>query len=638
MRHFISHLVVIFIFALFMANASANRMSIEGFAKQPDIYGPSLSPDGKHIAFIVRVETGELKGNAIAVLNVDTKKQKNYSFTNNGKSKYRSVNWLNDKTLMVRIEHQTGKGRFIGFNTRLFKLDIKTGDLDSLVHPYRGYIVDYIDDDPDHFLFATRTRRSRGQAVFLGSVKGDKPLRIQKGINYYHSWMTDQQTRLRLAKSSNVRARNRIVHRGVEGSSFRTLWEFDADSNRKIIPIGFDLDPNILYFKAILDDRWVIYKTDVTDSNLPRTMVYDNPNDEILGDLIYSRSTKQAMGVYKGPGEGYMLWDSAYKNLSQTLDKALPGQDNYFYGFSKNENRLLVYSSSDIESGSYYIWDRAAKSVDLIAFKNNDLPPELLVKQVHSRIVARDGKERPVTFTFPKGGSANKPTLIYLGTEPGYLFRKGFINQSQFLANQGYNVVQLALRDPLDYEEKARDLGVVSWGPDSINDVVDVAREISKLDAVDKHNICILGERYGGTIALTAAASEEFDFKCAISIGGVTDFRKHMKFKRSYNSYWRHKRYVGEKMQYSMKHSPIELADKLKVPVLLAHGEKDKMVEVSQSQNLRDKLEKFNVPITYKEIEGAGHNMDRNNERLELYMTIAGFLDNVMVGNKVGNK
>ncbi|MFT5611310.1 MAG: dipeptidyl aminopeptidase/acylaminoacyl peptidase [Polaribacter sp.] len=71
-------------------------------------------------------------------------------------------------------------------------------------------------------------------------------------------------------------------------------------------------------------------------------------------------------------------------------------------------------------------------------------------------------------------------------------------------------------------------------------------------------------------------------------------------------------------MQRSMKLSPSNYADKIQIPILLAHGEEDQMVEVKQSQEFHKALKKTKASVTYTEIAGAGHNMNKNDERLHL--------------------
>jgi len=621
--------------------SKAAELPIEAFSEPSDASYVRLAPDGKNIAFVARINTPDMVGRVISVVNVDTKERKNYGFTDNSKFRYYGLDWLNNETLNLRVEHTVLKGKTTSFDTRMYKLDIATGATDDLVPNtlfskqgnwtpnYYGYVVDNIDADPDHFLFATTTEKSYGTEIYLISLKGDEPVLVQNGVNRYYSWMTDQQSRVRLASANRGRDKVRIVLRDINGSSFKTLWEFDIDSNEEIIPIGFDFDPNILYIKAMLDDRWVIYKVDLADSNLARTLIYDNPDEIPLGTIRYSTSKKKAVGVYKGEGQGFTFWDKEHQKLYETINRALPDLENDFYDLSLDENRLLVYSHSDVESGAYYVWDRTTKTVDLLAFRNEALSPELMTKQVHTKFTTRDGLEHPVMYTFPKGEKEKKPTLIVLIREPGLLFVEGFYTRAQFLANRGYNVVHANLREPDSKDKAYLNSGIVGWGADSINDLDDLAKQLSKNDAVDAENICILGDRYGGTIALATAAQAEYPFKCVISIGGVTNLRDYLKFKRNYNSYGRHSRIIGEKIRYSMKYSPNELVENIKTPVLLVHGEVDKMVEASQSRELYKSLVANAAPVKYVEIEGAANNMDKAGETRQLYESIEGFLDEV---------
>ena len=73
-------------------------------------------------------------------------------------------------------------------------------------------------------------------------------------------------------------------------------------------------------------------------------------------------------------------------------------------------------------------------------------------------------------------------------------------------------------------------------------------------------------------------------------------------------------------VELASQYSPIEFVSSDDPPVLLIHGDQDKVVSVSHSQRMHKALEEADVHVEYIEIEGAGHNFatpehsDRVNE------------------------
>ena len=78
-----------------------------------------------------------------------------------------------------------------------------------------------------------------------------------------------------------------------------------------------------------------------------------------------------------------------------------------------------------------------------------------------------------------------------------------------------------------------------------------------------------------------------------------------------------------EKLQAA---SPINLADKIKMPVLLVHGEYDGVVDVAQSEDMAKALRKAGNSPEYLELERQGHS-DWTLENEILYLeTVERFL------------
>src|SRR5438270_14096954 len=85
-----------FLFAAsFALSAVAEPLAVEQFLRRPLYSRPSISPDGKHVAFLVRGE----KHNGLAVIDVETKTAR--PITNFADADVYEFHWINSRRLAL---------------------------------------------------------------------------------------------------------------------------------------------------------------------------------------------------------------------------------------------------------------------------------------------------------------------------------------------------------------------------------------------------------------------------------------------------------------------------------------------------------------------------------------------------------
>ena len=72
--------------------------------------------------------------------------------------------------------------------------------------------------------------------------------------------------------------------------------------------------------------------------------------------------------------------------------------------------------------------------------------------------------------------------------------------------------------------------------------------------------------------------------------------------------------------------SPTRHADKIKVPVLLVHGKKDKRTQIDQAEMMRDALTKAGRPPEWMMVETEGHGFYDSQHRKVFFEKLEGFL------------
>src|SRR5690606_36518700 len=176
--------------------------------------------------------------------------------------------------------------------------------------------------------------------------------------------------------------------------------------------------------------------------------------------------------------------------------------------------------------------------------------------------------ERPLpTVIFPHGGPQSRDVAAF---DP----------LVQLMTSRGYAVFQLNFRGSTGYGREFREAGHRQWGQAMQDDVTDGTRWLIGEGYSDSDRICIVGWSYGGYAALMGAVKEPDLYRCASSIAGVTDLPATLRHRRPFLLGNIPTRFIGDlwKGRASLReNSPVNRAADFHVPVLLAHGTRDRV-------------------------------------------------------------
>ncbi|WP_041589235.1 alpha/beta hydrolase family protein [Thermoanaerobacter wiegelii] len=88
---------------------------------------------------------------------------------------------------------------------------------------------------------------------------------------------------------------------------------------------------------------------------------------------------------------------------------------------------------------------------------------------------------------------------------------------------------------------------------------------------------------------------------------------------------------------FLIERSPLFRADKIKIPILIAHGENDPRVKKEESEQLVKELEKNNVNYEYILYPDEGHGITKYRNRISFYKRATIFLNTHLQGS-IGNE
>lgn len=163
------------------------------------------------------------------------------------------------------------------------------------------------------------------------------------------------------------------------------------------------------------------------------------------------------------------------------------------------------------------------------------------------------------------------------------------------------------------------------------NDLTDSVRWAVQEGFADPNRVCIVGANYGGYAALMGVVRTPELYRCAVSLGGITDLPQLVSDSRWYlnrkdvseariGSWWGD----PERLQET---SPTTHAKELKAPLLLLHGAADRLIPVAHSRELAAALKAAGIgTIRYVELPQADYQLNADEDRLQVFQELDRFL------------
>jgi dipeptidyl aminopeptidase/acylaminoacyl peptidase len=344
-----------------------------------------------------------------------------------------------------------------------------------------------------------------------------------------------------------------------------------------------------------------------------RTELYADADSDPLSVLV-SLDGNEAIGAYYDATDPKPhFWSPAHPDAQMGLElqAAFPGERVRQLDHSKDGNVVILGVSSDHDRGSWYEFDRQAGKVSKITKRAPWLDATKQGTQTAFELAARDGLPLHGVLTLPPASAGKNLPLVVVphGGPFGVSDRKGYDLDDQILAQHGYAVLQLNFRGSSDYGRAFVAAGARQWGAAMQDDLTDATRWAIAQGIADPQRICIYGMSYGGYAALMGPIREPGLYKCAASYAGPSDLTRMTKWgnaRRTELSKKWHVKMLGEPATLAAV-SPALNADKIKVPVLLAHGIVDSRVDIRHTQAMRRELEKSGTPVDYVEYSATGH-------------------------------
>ena len=165
-------------------------------------------------------------------------------------------------------------------------------------------------------------------------------------------------------------------------------------------------------------------------------------------------------------------------------------------------------------------------------------------------------------------------------------------------------------------------------------DLDDGFAHLVEVGLADADNACIVGSSYGGYTALAAATLTPDMYKCAIATAAPTDLRELLAWERKQEgrdsaTYKYVREHIGDPRKDKDRIdavSPAKLADRIVIPILLIHGERDNVVPIKQFEIMERAMKNAGTDFETLRMEKASHSYRSDEDERREYLKILEFL------------
>lgn len=491
-------------------------------------------------------------------------------------------------------------------------------------------VVDILEDRPDELLIQNNKRIPQIFDVYLLNTATNEMKMVAENPGNITGWVTDHDGNIRAAVTTDG-VNTSLLYRNTEKDKFSTV--VTTTFKETLNPLIFTFDnKNLICLSNIGRDKIALVEFDPVNAKEVK-VIYENPDADITG-IDYSKLHKVINVVYSETDklQKYFL-DPESQKIDSIIQSLLKDYTFQITRKSKDETILLAYTYGDRYNGGYYMYDtKTGKLTKLTDFKPW-LKEDNMAEMKPITYQSRDGLTIHGYLTLPKGLSPkNLPVVVNPHGGPWARDSWGFNPEVQFLANQGYAVLQMNFRGSTGFGKSFWEASFKQWGRTMQNDISDGVKWLIDQGIADPKRIAIYGGSYGGYATLAGITLTSELYACAIDYVGVSNMFTFMK---SIPPYWEPykvmmQEMVGDPVKDSLmlaEVSPVYLVNNIRCPLFVAQGANDPRVNINESNQIVDALKKKGVAVEYMVKDNEGHGFYNQENQFDFYRAMGKFLE-----------
>ena len=602
------------------------------FASPRQKWAFRLSPDGRWLAWF---ERSDHRAIYLHVREIDGEGRKAIRVGRPG----RALRWAEDNRRVLFLRDWRGDE-----NYRLFVVDTQASDpAPRRLTPRRGVRVLFqqrFPDDPAHIFIRMNLRDRTVFDLYRIDIRSGASTLVAKNPGNAIYMVTDRTGRMIARYLRQPDRRWRLEARDRATERWKTLLVGSADERH----FAYGHPPGDRFFFAMSSvgrDKAKLVRVDLRTG--AETVLFGRNDVDLLGAWI-DRETYRPLRVHSWPGYPEEHYFDAELERDLAVFKTGGPARIRIVSSSSGNRRLVVGVRTDRQATTHYLLDRqTGKKTPLsthpIAAYRDSLSPMVPVS-----FRARDGLQLNGYLTVPAGTDGkNLPMVLKVHGGPWSRDRWGYDAVTQLLANRGYAVLSVNYRGSTGY---GRAFGKAIGGEfarKAHDDLIDAVDWAVRRGIADPAKVAIYGRSYGGYAALVGLTFTPDTFAAGVNIVGVSDLVMLLEnfppYWKTYKQLWWE--YVGDPAKPEDRadmaaRSPINFVDRIKRPLLVAHGANDVRVGRANSDRLVAAMKMAGKPVEYLVFDDEGHRIDKPVNNIRLARRTELFLAKYLGGRTAG--
>lgn len=614
---------------------------LDAYGELPELEDLALSPSGNRLAALMTFKGSRM----LVVLDGDHNPVRSFNAED---LKIRDFRFIDDASLL--LQRSSTQDLPFGFVQSQFefyqsmivpldetaKLELVFGNRPNLMNATFGnHGIRWIDGRPVGFFEGVELRRQLNPigyvfdhgrpGLYSVDLIDNSPRRVEDppSEGKWRDWLVGEDGRpvARLDVDRNTgewTIRNGDGKRMAEGRN--------GSGEISLRMIGKD-GKTIIYEATDAGGDWSYYEVPIDGSGSPEPAF-----DDIGIERFYTDGRTGRLIGYLPDGEGApVYYDENIQESARRVRRAFEGKQAQLYNWTDDFQHLLVHTSGNKDSGSYYLVDLAGRRADLVGIDRPRIDPAQVGPISRFEYEAADGLELDGILTLPPGLRAEGLPLVVLPHGgPHAADTEEFDWFAQAFASRGYAVFQPNFRGSTNRDDAFMRAGYGEWGRKMQTDISDGVAALAAKGIVDPARACIVGASYGGYAALAGVTLQQGIYRCAVAVAPVSDLNLH--FTVNYRDSGR-SRMLRRSLEEELGPrrgfddiSPSKNADRANAPILLIHGRDDTVVEFRQSDRMADALKRAGKQYRLVELDGEDHWLSRSETRKLMLEEAVGFV------------
>lgn len=546
--------------------------------------------------------------------------------------------WAYDDTHVLYLQDKVGDE-----NWHVFATNIESGKTKDLT-PFddvQANIVDAHYYHPDRIVVSLNKRDPHYHDLYLLEISSGELELLQENRQAYASFLVDSDYQVRFA--SKFTEHGSVDYFIKENDEFKHWLSIPAEDTLTTGALGLNANGKILFWRESRErNTSAVYTWDLETDK--KALVAEHDKADVQSVLTHPKTEELEAVVFNYLREEFLFVNPSLKSEFEGLQSIESG-DIQVTSRTLEDDKWIIGFLNDDSPINYYLYDRGSQIATFLFSNRSDLAGYSLTRMHTASIRAKDGLELPSYLSLPKNVEGRRPQsplpmVLLVHGGPWARDSWGFNPYHQLFADRGYAILSVNFRGSTGFGKDHLNLGNLEWAGKMQGDLIDAVRWAIEEGIAAREHIAIMGGSYGGYATLVGLTFTPDTFACGIDIVGPSNLNTLL---ATIPPYWASGRQVFlDRMgnpdtengrQLLEDRSPINFVDRIKRPLLIAHGANDPRVKQSESDRIVKVMKEKDIPVIYALYPDEGHGFARPQNSLSFIAITEAFLQKCLGGD-----